>query len=145
MVIRRLNKNSEPQASIEADKYTIQCVCPFRLKLSLCYMSSRPASLVYLPTSSGASFPSWSLLTIILTATSYNPPSSFLPSATVPILVSSRLPTFPTWLPNSPPLTHHNNTSRPTAAPTLSSSSILLSSVPRRPTKTRARRRISIG
>ena len=26
MIIRRLNRNSEPQASIEAGKYTLQCV-----------------------------------------------------------------------------------------------------------------------
>ena len=29
MIIRRLNRNSEPQASIEAGKYTLQCVYMF--------------------------------------------------------------------------------------------------------------------
>ena len=44
MVVRRLNRNSEPQASIEAGKYTLQYVaCPFPSlpeKLSLTPLSA---------------------------------------------------------------------------------------------------------
>ncbi len=34
MIIRRLNRNSEPQASIEAGKYTLQCVPCLRIRSS---------------------------------------------------------------------------------------------------------------
>lgn len=38
MVIRRLNRNSEPQASIEAGQYTLQSVTPL---LPICVLKSK--------------------------------------------------------------------------------------------------------
>jgi hypothetical protein len=44
MVIRRLNRNSEPQASIEAGQYTLQYVYAFPLQsLSLLNLARPPA------------------------------------------------------------------------------------------------------
>lgn len=117
-LLRRVNRNSEPQATIESGQFTIQSVRQHALP-SKSHSDLAPAAI-----------PS-------------KTPSSSSASATSPTRASSPSPTSATWPPSSPPPTRHSSTSRRRAGPTRLSSSTRSYSAPRRPTRTRARRRTS--
>ena len=126
MIIKKLNKNSEPQASIECTKHTIQYV-----SISFLPTPSTPLSPPPLP-------PLLHQLTNLHPATPSPTASASSPSATSLTRASWPSPTCPTSPPSSPPPTLRRSTSRRSAGPTPLSSSTPSSSAPRRPTRTRA-------
>ena len=112
---RRINRNSEPQASIESDHFNIQYIQLSKLTLQTAN-PSLPATLSRIR-------------------------YAFSASVTSPIHENSLLPTLPTWPRNLQMSTRRNNTLVLTAARMRLSSSILSSKRQRRHIKTRGHRR----